>query len=367
VTACLQTAAGARTTCRASYGRSTMAQPRYLTDGRLTFTAPPGAYATIPAWHSAAAWLGAAKLHPHLATVCRQHHIAVPVFLAVLRILAEHADHDTGRDIAVAHATVGARLDRCEKTIQRACRAAEDLGLLAHVLEGTDMTLQQRIAVLGHYTRGTPSAQWRSLPNFYAATMPPPITALTPPKPAPKPVRGTTFAAVDNPPPPAVHNRANTHGHVHLPEGSAVPPKSSISSYFRTTTFHTDCAQPAPPAPSKTPTTAAARPTTTHQRTTSAPPARLLDPAVAQFARDLRASLPGYQALSLHRICPALSSYLKADLSPADLRHGLNDYLTATGHTWLTTWSADQQDQQARYLIGMLTKARQAGYIIPGP
>lgn len=46
--------------------------------------------------------------------------IAVSTFLAVLRVLAEHADVETGRDIAVAHSTIGKQLGRCEKTIQRA-------------------------------------------------------------------------------------------------------------------------------------------------------------------------------------------------------------------------------------------------------
>lgn len=91
-----------------------------------------------------------------------------------------------------------------------------------------------------------------------------------------------------------------------------------------------------------------------------------MDPAVERFARQLRSSLPGRRNLSLRRICPALSLYVNAALSPSDVRHGLDAYLAATGRTWLTRWGSDQQAEQARYLIGMITAARMAGYIIPG-
>ncbi len=76
--------------------------------------------------------------------------------------------------------------------------------------------------------------------------------------------------------------------------------------------------------------------------------------------------MPGYRNLSLRRICPALSLYARAGLSPSDIRHGLDGYLAAAGRTWLTSWRSDQQAEQARYLIGMITAARMAGYIIPG-
>lgn len=50
-------------------------------------------------------------------------------------------------------------------------------------------------------------------------------------------------------------------------------------------------------------------------------------------------------------------------LSVSDLRRGLDDYLAAVGRTWLTSWRADQGGEQVRYLIGMLNRARLAGYI----
>ena len=70
--------------------------------------------------------------------------------------------------------------------------------------------------------------------------------------------------------------------------------------------------------------------------------------------------------MSLRRICPALSVYVHAGLRPVDIKNGLDGYLAATGRTWLTSWGPDQQGDQARYLIGMITAARQAGWISPG-
>jgi len=351
---------------QATFGLSTLAEPYYLPDGRLTFAAPPGAYAAIPAWHSANAWLGAAKLHPRLDATCHGR-IAVPTFLAVLRILAEHANVETGRDIAVAYSTVGELAGRCEKTIQRACRVAEELGLLARVLDGADMSLGQRVTVLSHFSRGARGAKWRSLPNFYAATMPRPVVELITQARSPKPVRGSDYAwSVDNSGSPPVHGASPTLGNVRLPVGSTGPLIRSIPLNSRTTTFGTACAEPARSAKPKTNRTAASRPTKPHQRTGADGHPPRLDPAVERFARTLRSTLPGYQGISLRRICPALTSYVSGGLSPSDILHGLDGYLAAVGRTWLTAWRPDQQAEQASYLIGMITAARRAGYILLG-
>lgn len=329
--------------------------------------APPGAYAAVPAWHSGPAWLGAAKLHPQLVDACRRRRVAVSTFLDVLRTLAAHADIDTGRDIAVAHATVGEQLGRCEKTVQRACRAGEDLGLLIRVLDGADMSLPQRITVLGHFTRGTRGSKWRSLPNFYAATMPRLVAELVKPSRSPKPVRGSRrTCSVDNSGVSAVHGSVDGLGNVHLPVGSTAPLVPKLPLFSRRTTFGPDCAQPADPARPTADKTAASRPTTAHRQRGSDRAPALLDPAVERFARVLRGSLLGYRSVSLRRICPALSLYVHAGLRPADIKNGLDGYLAATGRTWLTSWSPDQQVDQARYLIGMITAARQAGWISPG-
>lgn len=93
-------------------------------------------------------------------------------------------------------------------------------------------------------------------------------------------------------------------------------------------------------------------------------PYRLLPTAVRQVPQSKAAGLSRPLATP---DCPALSWYVSAGLSPSEVQHGLNGYLAALGRTWLTTWRADQQAEQARYLIGMITAARRAGYIIAGP
>ena len=63
-----------------------------------------------------------------------------------------------------------------------------------------------------------------------------------------------------------------------------------------------------------------------------------------------------------------MSLYVSGKLSPSDLRRGLDSYLAATGRTWLTSWRAEQSEEQARYLVGMLAAARLAGHIrLPDP
>ncbi len=314
----------------------------------------------MPAWHSRDAWLGAAKLHPQLEHACRVRRVAVATFLDSLRALGMHADVATGRDIAVAHTTIGEQLRRCEKTIQRACRVAEDLGLLVRVLDGADMSLTQRITVLGHFSRGTNGAKWRSLPNFYAATMPRRVADVVASQRSTKPARGIDPArSVDN----SCRSNSRLSRNVHLPVGSAAPVDRSVSLYSRRTTFEPHCAQPDLLELGRSRRTAAARPTTAHRRKSSERAARRLDPAVERFARDLRRDLLGFRGVSLYRICPGLSLYVSAGLSVSDLRRGLDGYLAAVGRTWLTSWRPDQAENQARYLIGMLNRARLAGYI----
>ena len=311
--------------------------------------------------------MGAAKLHPQLASACRARGVAVSKFLDVLRAIGAHGDVETGRDISVAHGTVAEQLACCGKTIQRACRIAEDLGLLVRVLDGADMSLTQRITVLGHFTRGTSGAKWRSLPNFYAATMPRLAAALVKPERTPKPALGSERAwPVDKSGVSAVHGTARTLGDVHLPIGSATPLDLAVSLYSIRTTLGLDCAQPDGSADQQRRRAAASRSTTAHRQEPSDRGPFRLDPAIEAFARELRASLLGYRTVALRRICPALSLYVHAGVRPADIKNGLDGYLAAVGRTWLTSWGPDQQVDQARYLIGMITAARRAGWISPG-
>ena len=295
-------------------GLATTAEPHFLDDGRLMFRAPAGAYASLPAWHSRGAWLGAVRLHPGLPDACQHRAITVDLCLQVLHELTRYGDHDTGRDIAVSHDTVAAAIGRSSKTVQRACRAAENLGVLRHVLTGTDMSLPQRIAVLGHYSRGTPSHRWRSLPNFYAAPMPPSLTARpTPPGPHPNPPAAPPTPDCGQPPaiPPGCPPTRREHP----------PATSNRSSQLKNNPFRTAlCTTTHPQArPSTHPPGRYAADNTTIDQAGPTPTASR--PARRTVRQDLPDQLPGYRTLSLHRIGNALARYVHADLTPAHLHH----------------------------------------------
>jgi hypothetical protein len=332
--------------------------------GDLVPEVPGELYAGIAGWRSQRSWLQAVQLHPRVEEAARRHETCPDALRRVMAMAASYADPVTGRGIGVAHGTLARKLGVSSKTVKRCFWAAEDLGLLERVLDGSDMTLTMRMQVRDHYPKGSRRGTRSKLPNFYAATIPRWLATRLPGV-HPKPARGTTFAgaSVDNSRPPM----ALSPGNVHPPVGGTTPQKSHLTLWSGTTTFSPACGQPAGTEP-RTDRTAAARPTKAHQGTSTARPARRLDPAVEQFARALRRELVGFRDVSLPRICPALSLYVRAGLNPSDLRRGLDDYLAATGRTWLTSWQADQAEQQARYLIGMLTRARMTGYIrLPEP
>lgn len=327
------------TTQRAPFGGAGLAVATVTDKGELAFRAPAAAYRGLPCWYSAKAWLGAAQLHPDLVAECKAGNVAVPTFLGVLEQLAERADRRTGRNIAVCHTRVAAAIGREAKTVQRARRVAERLGLLALVLTGADMTLNQRGAVLEHYRRGTDSRTWRALPNFYAAVMPASVTCNVPRR--------------------LVDPRPRRSKYVHLPVG--VPSIEHVLTFSTgdTSTFGAACAQPTPSAPRST---SAPRPTNPLQEQGFPPPA-VLAPDLLAFAEALRARMPGFRRVPLRRIAPGLSPYVSAGLSVDEVIAGLNTWLTATGTDWLTRWYDDQVAERARYLIGMLRRAARAGYI----
>jgi hypothetical protein len=92
-----------------------------------------------------------------------------------------------------------------------------------------------------------------------------------------------------------------------------------------------------------------------------------LESKLEVYAAVLRAKLLGFRDLSLRRIGPGLKPYLDAGLSPGELQAGLDTYLSAHGLTWIHQWQPRHQPEQARYLIGMLKRARLVGYLIPAP
>jgi hypothetical protein len=335
-------------------GPASLAVPRVLDDGHLAFVAPPGAYGPIPTWHSRQVWLGAIKLHPRLGEACRRR-VRVPLFLQIMREFAWYADPGTGRGINVSHERIAQTLGICTKTVQRAVNIGASLGVLHRVLAGCDMSLNQRGAVLDRYAKGLPERRWRSLPNSYAASLPASLARVT--------ARATRPQAGDVR--PGVDNSLRCKIIVHLPEGVYPASKTNVSLYQKPS-FSPACGHSsAPSATSYTP--AATRPTQPQRQRRQTRAGPTLSPELEAYAAALRRRLTGFGALSLRRIAPALQRYRQAGLSPGELQAGLDTYLSAHRLTWIHHWQPRHQAEQARYLIGMLTRARQAGYLIPAP
>lgn len=336
--------------------------------GELVVRVPSQAYAGIAGWRSRRTWLRAFGAHPRLVEAARRYQTCPGRVGQVMALLGGCADLVSGRNIAVAHATIARQLAVTAKTVQRCCWAAEDLGLLVRVLDGSDMRLAMRMQIRDHYPRGDKRGTRSKLPNVYAATLPRWLATQLP-GPRPKPVRGalaaTTAAhgatgSVDN----AAGRAGVTTAYVHPPVGGTPPPALNVLYNSRTTPFGAICGQTAG-LRREDDRTAAARPTTTHQKTGLRPRAPRLEPAVERFARDLRRLLVGFSGVSVARIGPALRLYVSAGLSPTDLRRGLDRYLAEAGQTWRTHWQPGQDVDQAKYLVSALGRARRAGYIKP--
>lgn len=313
------------------------AEPVWLARrGGVEFVAPAGAYAGLPAWRTRASWLVALRTHPRLVEACAGR-VRPGLFLRVMAELSRYAAADTGRGIAVPHARIAEALGICTKTVQRSVRIAYSLGALHLVLAGTQMSIGQRSCVLDAYGRGVPSRRWRELPNFYAAVMPAEAAA--------------RVRAVDNDP----------AGHDHCPpSGTGRSAGTDPSRSYGESPFTPACGQRAGPSPERK--GKEERPSAA-QLGKSARPGPNLSAELEAYAAALCALLPGYRTVSLRRIGPGLRRYLDAGLSAADLQAGLDAYCRARGIAWLTTWSPEHRAEQARYLTGMLTHARQTGFL----
>jgi len=249
---------------------------------------------------------------------------------------------------------------RADMTTALKAGEKQRLGALRLVLRGGDMSIDQRGAVLDHYRdRADPRRRWRCLPNFYAATMPASLAALAPRRPAAtKPSRhGHAASTVDKQPDAARI--------VQLPVGDHFGLKRAVPLFERST-FTPPCGQLTTKHTEEQMRTGASRPTTPQRQEQGSVQVQV-DPTAQAYARAFRALLPGFHRVQLGRIRNALSRYRHAGLSPADLVGGLNTYLAASGLTWWNQWQSQHHDEQARYLVKMLTRARQAGYLIPGP
>lgn len=365
----VSTVLGRRCACRhaADHAHRTahLAVPE-LVDDEVVFRAPDGSYSDIPAWFSQDRWLEACRRHPDLASACRGR-LKVPMFLKVMLALSCAATQSTGRDIAVAHATLKAALGVSVSTIRRAEAIGQELNLLVKVLEGAHMTMAQREVVIKRYWWAKdPTRTWRKLPNFYAATMPPAAAATPPPAPRRPSVGFYRARTVDNGR-SAVYTGSRLIVTEHLPRRGRLLLELSYTPDIvsKDKTFGTPCGRPnrSQPAPAGRRTTVAALPTGKTHLEKRGKSAGALTPELEAYAEAVRSLLPGYRRVSLRRISNALSSYVHGGVSPSRLLDGLDRYLAATWTSWITEWRPGHEAQQAMYLVGKLKQAREAGFI----
>lgn len=113
--------------------------------------------ARMPVWTSQNAWLDALRTWAHtgaLGAVCTAHRVSMtaPTLLAVAAVMAEHADHATGRNVAVTRTVIAHRIGCDPRTVTTAWR----------ILRGGGWALEVH---RGHGSPATPSVGRR--PSIY--------------------------------------------------------------------------------------------------------------------------------------------------------------------------------------------------------
>lgn len=135
--------------------------------GSWALEVPDGAYSSIPAWHSGAAWFDA--LMDALKTAAAERlrrlaRVSAGTLLMVARADWLSADADTGRGVATAHETVALTLGMDKKTVHRARRLMEHLGFAVTVVKGRYLTTGERTAAYAvHGRRQVRAASVRTL------------------------------------------------------------------------------------------------------------------------------------------------------------------------------------------------------------
>ncbi|WP_431235953.1 rep protein (plasmid) [Mycolicibacterium psychrotolerans] len=131
-----------------------------------------------PMWTSRAAWLDGLQRwaqSPALGQLCAAERVSITAatLLSIAAVMAEHADHATGRHVAVTRATIAGRVGCDVRTVTAAWR----------VLRVSQWAVE---AQRGHGSPGTPSIGRRpSVYHLVSRRMPPPVAAARHPQRTP--------------------------------------------------------------------------------------------------------------------------------------------------------------------------------------
>lgn len=135
-----------------------------------SLTPPDGAYAAVPAWSSARAWLAlvAHSLTSDRATKLREKRISVGSVMLVARADMATADVRTGRGVSTSHQTVAQRLGMSRRTVGEARRLLEKLGLATTIVMGRHLSPAERSQARqahGGYQEAAPSVRALTMPR----------------------------------------------------------------------------------------------------------------------------------------------------------------------------------------------------------
>ena len=139
--------------------------------GGLVLQAREGAYARVavcrpPDWLHAVEFVLAL---PSVEALRRRLRVAgVPTVMKACREWAAAADHRTGRDVAVSHQTVAARIGYAEATVKRIMRFLSRLGLVVEVARGANRLTLEQLAE----ARQLGGVQQRAVASTRALTIP---------------------------------------------------------------------------------------------------------------------------------------------------------------------------------------------------
>ena len=241
-----------------------------------------------PMWTSRAGWLDGLQRwarSPALGELCAAERVSITAatLLSIATVMAEHADHATGRHVAVTRATIASRVGCDVRTVTAAWR----------VLRVSHWAVE---AQRGHGSPGTPSVGRR--PSVYHLV----------PRRQPRPMNRPATR-------PLVHD-------FHLPPSGGVCPSSPVGSYSPSGR----ASAPANQAPRNGFKTPRVRP----RRSTARPL------AIQRLAAELVASSHGLDRTHIGGICDALTA---AGIDPAvwtarAITDALNADMRARGWTW---------------------------------
>lgn len=123
-----------------------------------------------PMWTSRASWLAGLNRwarSPAMGQLCVEQRVSITAatLLSIAAVMAEHADHATGRHVAVTRATIASRVGCDVRTVTAAWR----------VLRASQWAVE---AQRGHGSPGTPSIGRRpSVYHLISRRIPPPVAA----------------------------------------------------------------------------------------------------------------------------------------------------------------------------------------------